>query len=155
MTGGSRNIQQISSASIVLVVAISVAWLSYTRQPAEAFLFPRLISIVFLVLSVWNFARAALGLARVGDGIDTPSAMHITPGLLVMALYAFWLAKFLGFYVASTLTFFTLLTLYDTGNRKQLSNWVTRALITVFFMAIIYGLFNFVLKVQMPRGLFI
>lgn len=155
MTSGSRNIQQISSATIILVIAISVAWLSYTRQPAEAFLFPRLISIVFLVLSIWNFARAALGLARVGEGVDTTSAMHITPGLVVMAVYVFWLANFLGFYVASILTFFTLLTLYDTGNRKQFSNWVTRALITVFFMAIIYGLFNYVLKVQLPRGLLI
>ena len=155
MSVSSRNLQQISSAAIVLVIAISVAWLSYTREPAEAFLFPRLISIVFLVLSVWNFSRATLGLARVGGGIDTTSAMHITPGLIVMAVYAFWLAQFLGFYVASTLTFFTLLTLYDTGNRRELANWATRILITIVFMAIMYGLFAFILKVQLPRGLLI
>jgi len=155
MSTGSRNMQQVSSATIVLIIAISVAWLSYTRQPAEAFLFPRLISIVFLGLSVWNFSRAALGLARVGGGVDITSAMHITPGLVVMAVYVFWLANFLGFYVASTLTFFTLLTLYDTGNRRQLSNWANRAVITILFMAVMYGLFAYVLKVQLPRGLFI
>jgi len=155
MSVSSRNLQQISSAGIVLIIAISVAWLSYTREPAEAFLFPRLISIVFLVLSVWNFARAGLGLARVGGGVDVTSAINLTPGLVVMALFAFWLAQFLGFYVASTLTFFTLLTLYDTGNRRQLANWIKRAVITIVFMAVMYGLFAYVLKVQLPRGLFI
>jgi len=72
-----------------------------------------------------------------------------------MVVYIFWLAKFLGFYVASTLTFFTLLSLYETGNRRQFSNWARRGLITVLFMAIMYGLFAHVLKVQLPRGLFI
>lgn len=139
----------------MLLVAITVAWLSYTREPASAFLFPRLISIVFLALSCWNFFRAVMGMARIGGGLDVTSAMHITPGLVVMLVYVFWLAKFLGFYVASSLTFFVLLTLYDSGNRSELSNWAKRALITAFFMAIMYALFAFVLKVQLPRGMFI
>ena len=155
MKTGTRNVQQIASAGVVLIVAITVAWLSYTREPASAFLFPRLISVVFLALSIWNFSRAALGLARVGGGLEVIEVIHIAPGLVVMLLYVFWLAKFLGFYFASTLTFFTLLTLYDTGNRRELKSWTRRALITVFFMTIMYGLFAFVLKVQLPRGLFI
>lgn len=151
----SKKLQQITSASVVLIVAISVTWLSYTREPASAFLFPRLISIVFLALSVWNFTRAVMGLAKVGGGIDFMGAMHILPGLVVMLIYVFWLAKFLGFYLASSLTFFILLTLYDSGNRREISNWTKRAMITVFFMAIMYGLFALVLKVQLPRGLFL
>ncbi len=154
MRTSAKNFQQIASGGTILVVAITVAWLSYTREPASAFLFPRLISIVFLVLSCWNFLRAVLGLARVGDGLDVTSAIHITPGLLAMLVYIFWLAEFLGFYVASTLTFFTLLTLYDSGNRRQLSNWTKRILITTLFMTIMYALFAFVLKVQLPSGLF-
>lgn len=155
MNTEAKKFQQIASASVVLIIAISVAWLSYTREPASAFLFPRLISIVFLALSCWNFSRAVLGMARVGGGLDVTSAMHITPGLVVMLVYVFWLAKFLGFYVASSLTFFILLTLYDSGNRRELSNWTKRVLITAFFMAIMYGLFALVLKVQLPRGLLI
>ncbi len=155
MSTQAKKIQQIASASVVLIIAITVTWLSYTREPASAFLFPRLISVVFLALSCWNFSRAALGMARVGDGLDVSATVHLIPGLVVMLIYVFWLAKFLGFYVASLLTFFILLTLYDTGNRRELSNWTKRVMITVFFMAIMYGLFAFVLKVQLPRGLFI
>ena len=62
MRTGARNIQQISAAAIVLAVAAVVAWMSYTREPAAAFLFPRVIAIVFFILACWNFARAAMGL---------------------------------------------------------------------------------------------
>jgi len=155
MRTGTRNVQQISAATIVLVVAAIVTWMSYTREPASAFLFPRVISIVFFVLACWNFARAAMGLARVGDGLDMIGATNIAPGLAIMAIYIFWLAKFLGFYVASSLTFYVLLTVYYQGNHRQLAGWTKRALITILFMAIMYGLFALVLKVQLPRGLFI
>ena len=155
MRTGARNIQQISAAAIVLAVAAVVAWMSYTREPAAAFLFPRVIAIVFFILACWNFARAAMGLARVGDGMDMVSTTNITTGIAIMAIYVFWLAKFLGFYVASSLTFFVLLTIYFQGSHKQLSSWVNRILITALFMAIMYGLFALVLKVQLPRGLFI
>ena len=155
MRAGVRNTQQVASASVVLVVAAVVAWLSYTREPVDAFLFPRLISVVFLALSVWNFARAATGLARVGGGLDRTSAMNIAPGLAIMLVYVFWLAKFAGFYVASSATFFTLLALYDPQDRGQASIWIKRVIITAVFMAIMYGLFALVLKVQLPRGLFI
>ena len=136
MNIGARNPQQISSAGIVLAVAVIVTWLSYTGEPADAFLFPRLISVVFLVLSLWNFARAALGLARVGGGIDATSAINIIPGLAVMVVYIFWLAQLLGFYTASTLTFFTLLTLYYTGSHAEPGGWMQRAIITAGFMAV-------------------
>jgi hypothetical protein len=49
-------------------LAATVTWLSFTREPADAFLFPRIISVVMVLLAAWNFARAALGLARVGAG---------------------------------------------------------------------------------------
>ncbi len=151
----TRNIQQISAAALVLVVAAMVAWLSYTREPASAFLFPRYISIAFLILSVWNFLRAATGIAKTGSGLDPASAMRLAPGLIIMAIYIFWLAKYLGFYVASTLTFFTLFAIYDPEAHTSLRSWLIRALVTIGFMAIMYGLFALVLKVQLPRGLFL
>ena len=156
METSDRNTQQIFMASFVLAVAVMVAWLSYPREPAEAFLFPRLISVVFLVLSVWNFIRAITGIARIGEGVTMSAAIHILPGLVVMAVYAFWMAKFLGFYVASTITFLALLSLYDPAlSHRHVSTWLRRSAITGLFIFVLYALFALLLKVQLPRGLFI
>ncbi|MCP4935709.1 MAG: tripartite tricarboxylate transporter TctB family protein [bacterium] len=150
-----KKVQQTLAAAIVLIVAGIVAWLSYTREPAEAFLFPRYISIAFLVLSIWNFVRAATGMALVGRGMDLGSAIWLAPGLAIMTIYIFWMAKYLGFYVASTLTFIILFSIYDPSSHTSPRTWLARAAITIGFMAIMYGLFALVLKVQLPRGLFI
>jgi len=150
-----KKVQQTSAAGVVLIVACIVAWLSYTREPAAAFLFPRYISIAFLVLSIWNFVRAATGMALVGRGMDVSSSIWLAPGLAIMAIYIFWMAKYLGFYVASTLTFIVLLSIYDPSSHTSPRTWLIRAAITIGFMAVMYGLFALVLKVQLPRGLFI
>jgi len=118
--------QHLAASSIILLVAGFVAWISFTQQPAEAFLFPRLISVFFVIFALWNFLRAAMGLSKVGEGLDAQTVRAIIPGLLVMLVYFFWAAKGfgkvaaleghwlyewvrrgLGFYTSSTLAFFT------------------------------------------------
>ena len=39
-------------AGVIMLVGLWVAWISFTQNPAEAFLFPRLISTIFLTLSI-------------------------------------------------------------------------------------------------------
>ena len=138
----------------VLMIALTVGWLSFTREPAAAFLFPRIISVVFIVLAVWNFARAALGLARVGTGIDLATFLNLLPGVVVIGLYVMLGAKNLGFYTAGTLTFFVLYTIYDPAPLGSVRDWGKRILVTAIFMLVIYGLFALVLQVQTPRGSF-
>ena len=146
--------QHVIPATIIFGLAMLVAWLSFTQEPADAFIFPRIISVVFVALAVWNFIRAASGLARVGRGIEFNDARNIWPGLLVMLILVFWGAKALGFYVASTLAFFTVFSLYDPAPLASVKDWLKRLIITLAFMAIIYGLFAMVLQVHTPRGLF-
>ena len=43
--------QHIVASGLVAVVGVWVAYVSYTQEPAAAFLFPRLISTVFVVLA--------------------------------------------------------------------------------------------------------
>ena len=155
MTGSASRLQHVLPGAAVLGVALIVAWLSFTQEPADAFLFPRVVAVVFVILAVWNFARAALGLARVGGGVDRRTALTVLPGLAVMAVFVFWAAKALGFYVASTLTFFTLYALYDPAPLASVRDWGKRALVTAAFMAVIYALFAVLLQVQTPRGAFI
>lgn len=142
-------------ASLVLALAAVVAWLSYTQEPAGAFLFPRLIGTVMLALALWNFIRAAMGVSKVGHGIAANTWLNIIPGIALMAVFIFFAAKYFGFYVASTGAFFLLYSGYDPTPHTALSSWVKRVVITVLFMGVVYALFTLLLKVQTPRGLFL
>lgn len=146
--------QHVIAATAVLLVGLAVTWISFTQQPAEAFLFPRLISVAFAALAVWNFYRAVSGLARVGEGVSLGQTLNVLPGLAVMAVLIFHAAKAYGFYVSSTVAFFLIYTLYDPVPLSDLKGWLRRALVTAAFMAVIYGLFTMLLQVQTPRGMF-
>ena len=94
--------QHIVASGLVAALGLWVAWVSYTQEPAAAFLFPRIISSVFVVLALWTFAKALLGRTRVGNGLDRRAMLNILPGLAVTLVYVFWAAQALGFYTAST-----------------------------------------------------
>ncbi len=153
MTTASRY-QHLIPAIIVLGLAGIVAWFSFTEEPAEAFLFPRIISVFFLGLALWNFARAALGLARVGEGVSRETAMNIVPGLIIALAFVFIAAESLGFYVSATIAFFLIYTIYDPSRLADGRAWIRRIVTTLLFMAVMYGLFSMLLQVQTPRGMF-
>lgn len=144
---------RIASGGILIIAAV-VAYISFTGEPAGAFLFPRIIATVMLALAVWNFIRAVTGISKVGDGVSLDLAKTIAPGILIILVYIFFLAKFLGFYVSSFATFVAIFAVYDPASHTDVKSWVKRALIALIFMGIIYVLFNILLKVQTPRGMF-
>lgn len=148
------RLQHIIGSGIVAAVGIWVAFVSYTQQPSEAFLFPRLISSVFVVLALWTFAKACLGWTKVGGGISVRQFTNLLPGLVIALIYIFWAAKGLGFYTATTLAFFILLSLYDPAPHDSVRSWLRRILITAIFMVVIYGLFAKLLTVYTPREVF-
>lgn len=143
--------QHIVPSGIIFAVGCWIAWISYTQQPAEAFLFPRLISSVFVVLAGWTFGKALMGLSRVGTGVSRTMIVNLVPGLVVALIYIFWAAKTFGFYTATTVAFFILLSLYDPAPHKEARSWIKRALITAGFIAVMYGLFAMLLNVYTPR----
>lgn len=147
------RMQHIVPAMIILGVAALVAWLSFTEQPSEAFLFPRVISVFFLGLAGWNAARAVLGLSRVGEGVSGKTVINILPGLIVALVFVFFIAETLGFYTAGTLAFFAIYTIYDPTPLADIRGWLRRIVTTAIFMAVIYGLFSMLLQVQTPRGM--
>jgi hypothetical protein len=146
--------QHIIGSGIVAAVGIAVAYISYTQEPAAAFLFPRLISTVFVVLALWTFVKACLGRTKVGNGLSVAQMRNLAPGLIIALIYIFWAAKGLGFYTATTLTVFILISLYDPAPHAQLKSWIKRAIITAGFMVVMYGLFALLLKVFTPREVF-
>lgn len=145
------RLQQILPSGLIALVGLWVAYVSYTQSPSEAFLFPRLISTVFVILALWILGRAVLGLQRSGDGVSVEMIRNLAPGLLVALVYVFWAAKGLGFYTATSIAFFILLSLYDPAPHAAVKSWVKRVIITACFMAVMYGLFALLLKVYTPR----
>jgi hypothetical protein len=146
--------QHIIASGAIAGVGIAVAYISFTQEPAGAFVFPRLIASVFAVLAIWTFVKAVMGRTKVGAGISGPEMRNLLPGLVVALIYAFWAAKELGFYTATTVAFFILLTLYDPAPHSAAKTWVKRVLITAGFMAVMYGLFAVLLNVFTPREIF-
>ncbi|MEP3274950.1 MAG: tripartite tricarboxylate transporter TctB family protein [Stappiaceae bacterium] len=142
------------ASGAILFVATWVAYISFTGEPSEAFLFPRIIASVMLGLAVWNFFRAVTGVSKVGDGVSSALAKTIAPGILIVVVYIFFLAKFLGFYVASMIAFMAIYAVYDPAPHTEIKSWVKRTVIALAFMVIMYGLFSILLKVQTPRGMF-
>jgi hypothetical protein len=154
MTASTHRLQHLVPATLIFALAATVTWLSFTREPADAFLFPRIISVVMIGLAVWNFARAALGLARVGTGLSTGLLIRTAPGVAVTLVYVFFVAKWLGFYPASWLACVMIYALYDPAPHSSAAAWAKRILVPAGFTVIIYLLFNTLLKVQTPRGIF-
>ena len=146
--------QHIVASGLVAAVGVWVTYVSYTQQPADAFLFPRIISTVFVALALWTFGKALLGKTKVGAGLSRDAMRNILPGLVVALVYVFWAAKGLGFYTASTLAFFILVSLYDPAPHGAVKTWVKRALVTAGFLAVMYGLFAQLLGVFTPREIF-
>lgn len=142
------------ASGAILAVAIWVAYVSFTGEPSSAFLFPRIIATVMLVLSAWNFFRAIRGASKVGEGVSLAVAKTIAPGSIVVLVHIFFMAKFLGFYVSSFIAFVAIYSLYDPAPHNQLRSWAKRAVTALIFMVVMYGLFNILLKVQTPRGMF-
>jgi len=153
MTDLPRN-QHIVASGLIAAVGISIAYISFTQEPADAFIFPRLISSVFAVLAIWTFVKAILGRTKVGNGISLDAMRNMLPGLIVMIIYVYWAAKALGFYTATAIAFFILLSLYDPAAHSEMKSWCKRLLITAGFMAVMYGLFAQLLNVFTPREIF-
>lgn len=148
------RVQHIVASGLIAAIGVTVAYISYTQQPSEAFLFPRLISTVFAVLAIWTFGKAILGRTKVGNGLSGQAMLNMLPGLIVMLVYVFWAAKEFGFYTATTIAVFLLITLYDPAPHGAMKTWIKRILITAGFMAVMYGLFALVLNVFTPREAF-
>lgn len=143
------------ASGIILLVAVWVCWISFSQSPAEAFLFPRLISVAFVALAGWTFLRSLLERRITEGGVTLDLVKSILPGVLVAGLYIFFAAKWLGFYTSSTIAFLVILSLHDPAPHDQVRTWARRLAITAAYLAVMYLLFSVVLKVFTPRGLFI
>ena len=131
--------------ALVALVGLWVAWISFTQEPADAFLFPRLISSVFAVLAIWTLARAVMGDVGKAEGITLQMLKNLGPGIVVMAIYVFWAAKTFGFYPSTAIATFALIALYDPAPHDVAKSWIKRATVTAGFIGVMYLIFTILL----------
>ncbi len=153
--GIANRWQQSVPAGMVVMLALWVTFVSFDVKDPQPYLFPRLISVAMLGLSLMAFARALGGRNRTGRGLHSRTLRNIWPGLAVMAVYVFLAAEWLGFYTAGAAAFMAIYTLYDPNPHNTPGIWIKRLLITIGFMSVMYCIFALILRVQTPRGLLV
>ncbi|MEZ5728954.1 MAG: tripartite tricarboxylate transporter TctB family protein [Burkholderiaceae bacterium] len=136
----------------VTVLAAVIAWHSFDADDARAYLFPRLVSVAMLLFAFVNLLQSLR--ARASEPRANGTLRHALPGLTVLAIYVFWGAEALGFYLAGAVTVFTIHTLYDPAPRTP-RRIAAQAGVGVGTAIVLYLLFSVVLQVQLPRGILI
>ena len=149
------RLQQSLPVLATLVLGLWIAYVSFSVDDPQPYLFPQLISVAMILLSVSALVRAIRGANRTGVGIPLDLLLRIAPGIAVMLAYVLVLAPQLGFYTGSAVGFLTLYSLYDPKPHLSIRTWAMRIAVTVGFMLVIYLVFALALQVQTPRGLFL
>lgn len=145
--------QHVVVSGMIMVVALLVCLVSFIQQPAEAYLFPRLVASLFVLCALWTLGKALLGKSEASPGFTLPMVTNLLPGLIVLLVYVFWAAKGVGFYVATMGTVFILLSIYGPQAHSRIRTWVIRAIISTSFAVVLYGLFAKLLRVHTPGEL--
>lgn len=152
-TVASRR-QQVVAATILLGIALWIAYVSFQVKNPQPYLFPQLISISFVGLAGATLMRALRGANDAGRGFSLSRLLALAPAIALMLLYVILLAPVLGYYTGAAVTFFGLFTLYDPEPHSSLRSWGIRLAVTLGFISIIYIVFALGLHVLTPRGLF-
>lgn len=147
--------QQSIAAGVILALSLWVAYVSFNVDDPQPYLFPRLFSVVMVVLAAIAFMRALRGANRTGTVMGARQMGRILPVIAMMLLYVFALIPLLGFYTAAAVSFFAIYTIYDPKSHLSPMTWAKRLVITAGFIGVIYVVFALGLKVQTPRALFI
>ncbi|MDF1590391.1 MAG: tripartite tricarboxylate transporter permease [Desulfobacterales bacterium] len=162
-SGGAPNLVKKWDASAALVVLAASAGLyaslSLIKNP-RAIIFPRIIILVVGALAVLLLVQTLLlRLSTAGKHpapVKEKAAFPWGPVLLVLIAMLLYLAMLqnVGFYL-STFLFFTGLVFALAGKPVCLPKGIKMTGSAFAFTAVLFILFNTLLKVQMPRGIFL
>ena len=138
----------------------SLPTVSYASFSGEGtpYLFPRLLSIILIVTTIVDLV-ANFKKGKQTKQISLVAVKQFLPGFILILLYVF-LAEVVGFYLSSLLFLLFIIFAYrKPWQKKADTNRIKQAifdiLFSILFVVFIYLLFNLVLKVQAPRGLFL
>ena len=140
------NIKNIVSVLVAISLSILLVVASFSGGHSEAYLFPRIITSIMLVLSVLLLIQHFYGK---NHPIKTINIAKLAPFFILIIIFIL-LGENLGFYLCASLMFLTICYFYYP-EKKDMKKILFFLLICALFMTAIYFLFTFLLKVQVPR----
>ena len=142
------KINNLISLICILFISILLAYASFTggsENSSEAYLFPKLITFVMIILSsfslIFYFLNKSFSVAEV-------DIKKLSIYLISLILFIFF-GEIVGFYFFSILLFF--INSYYYSEDKNIKKIIQNMIVTFIFMLFIYFLFSIMLKVQVPR----
>jgi len=142
------KINNLTSLISILIISISLGYVSFTggvETTKEAYLFPKLITTVMIILSTFSLIIYFLNKTKSFSEINI---QKLSVYLISLILFIF-LGETIGFYFLAILIF--LINSYYYSESKNLKRFIQNIVVTILFMAFIYLLFSVMLKVQVPR----
>jgi len=140
------EIKNLAIVIFVMILSILLAIASFGAGSPEAYLFPRIITSIMLLLSllllVFHFYEK-------NYQTETINISKLSPILILIILFIFT-GEYLGFYFSTSIIFLTISYFYFP-QKKDIKKLLFFLLIGTCFMTTIYFLFSFLLKVQVPR----
>ena len=142
------KINNLISLICILFISILLAYASFTggsENSSEAYLFPKLITFVMIILSsfslIFYFLNKSFSVAEV-------DIKKLSIYLISLILFIFF-GEIVGFYFFAILLFF--INSYYYSEDKNIKRIIQNMIVTFIFMLFIYFLFSIMLKVQVPR----
>ena len=140
------NIKNIASVLVAISLSILLVVASFSGGHSEAYLFPRIITSIMLVLSLLLLIQHFYGKNHPKKTINIAK---LAPFFILIIIFVL-LGENLGFYLCASLMFLTICYFYYPEKRDMKKVLFFFLICTAFMMAI-YFLFTFLLKVQVPR----
>ena len=139
------KINKLSSVVLVLILSILLAYASFSGGTSEAYIFPKLLSTVMIILSFLSLILYFYNKNEKITEVDIKKLSIYLGSLLLFLVFG----EFLGFYFLAVLIFFIICYIYSEKKNKK--SIFYNFFITLCFMIFIYFLFAILLKVQAPR----
>ena len=139
------KINKLSSVVLVLILSILLAYASFSGGTSEAYIFPKLLSTVMIILSFLSLILYFYNKNEKITEVDIKKLSIYLGSLLLFLVFG----ELLGFYFLAVLIF--LIICYVYSEKKNKKSIFYNFLITICFMIFIYFLFAILLKVQAPR----
>ena len=139
------KINKLSSVVLVLILSILLAYASFSGGTSEAYIFPKLLSTVMIILSFLSLVLYFYNKNEKITEVDIKKLSIYLGSLLLFLVFG----ELLGFYFLAVLIFFIICYVYSEKKNKK--SIFYNFLITLCFMIFIYFLFAILLKVQAPR----
>jgi len=140
------EIKNLAIVIFVMILSILLAIASFGAGSPEAYLFPRIITSIMLLLSllllVFHFYEK-------NYQTETINISKLSP-ILILFIFFIFTGENLGFYFSTSIIFLTVCYFYFP-QKKGVKKLLLILLIGTCFMTTIYFLFSFLLKVQVPR----